>query len=92
MLAISLPKDLDARLEDLARATGQSKAALVEEAIAAQIEDLENAEREKAALEEWLRTEGVAAFDRLKAEPDRALTVETVRARLASGREGRTVR
>lgn len=43
MLAISLPADLDTRLDDLARARGMSKAALVEEAIAAQIEDLEDA-------------------------------------------------
>ncbi len=35
MLAFSLPEDLDTRLEDLARSTGKTKAALVEEAIAA---------------------------------------------------------
>ncbi|NBB51906.1 ribbon-helix-helix protein, CopG family [Rhizobium sp. CRIBSB] len=44
MLALSLPKDLDARLEDLARMTGQSKAALVEEAIVSLLDDLEDAQ------------------------------------------------
>ncbi|MDQ0423364.1 putative transcriptional regulator [Peteryoungia aggregata LMG 23059] len=82
MLALTLPKDLDARLEGLARVTGQSKAALVEEAVLALVEDLENSEREKASLETWLRTEGVAAHDRLKADPGRALSIDQVRAHL----------
>ncbi|THV22916.1 type II toxin-antitoxin system RelB family antitoxin [Peteryoungia ipomoeae] len=54
MLALTLPKDLDARLEELARTTGQTKAALVEEAILAHIEDLEDAKlasERRAALE-----------------------------------------
>ncbi|EKF58180.1 hypothetical protein QWE_16298 [Agrobacterium albertimagni AOL15] len=92
MLAISLPEDLDARLEALARTTGQSKAALVEEAIAAQIEDLEHAARDKASFERWLMTEGVAAYDRLKADPDSALSVDEVRARLSEKRAGRASR
>lgn len=92
MLALSLPEELDARLEELSRATGQSKAALVEEAIAAQLETLEKAELEKASLEDWLRTDGVAAYDRLKADPDRALALETVRERLAARREARSAR
>lgn len=92
MLALSLPEELDARLDELSRATGQSKAALVEEAIAAQLESLEKAELEKASLEDWLRTDGVAAYDRLKAAPDRALALETVRERLAARREARSAR
>lgn len=92
MLALSLPEELDARLEELSRATGQSKAALVEEAIAAQLETLEKAELEKASLEDWLRTDGVAAYDRLKADPDRALALETVREHLAARREARSAR
>jgi predicted DNA-binding protein len=92
MLALSLPEELDARLDELSRATGQSKAALVEEAIAAQLESLEKAELEKASLEDWLRTDGVAAYDRLKADPDRALALETVRERLAARREARSAR
>jgi antitoxin ParD1/3/4 len=89
MLAISLPEDLEARLEALAVTTGQSKAELVEEAIAAQIEDLEYAARDKASLETWLMTEGVAAYDRLKADPDSAVSADEVRARLSERRASR---
>ncbi|MBE0704802.1 MAG: hypothetical protein L0I29_08220 [Hyphomicrobiales bacterium] len=39
------------------------------------------------ALETWLRTEVVAAYDELKADPSRALTVEQVRRRLAEQRK-----
>ncbi len=88
MLAISLPEDLEARLDALSRTTGQSKAALVEEAIAAQIEDLEYAAQDKLSLETWLRTEGVAAYERLKADPSRALSIDQVRAHLEKRREG----
>lgn len=55
MLVLSLPKDLDARLEDLARMTGQSKAALVEQAIVALVEDIEDAH---------VATERLAALER----------------------------
>lgn len=36
------------------------------------------------AVEEWLRGEVVAAYDALKAEPARAVSVDRIRARLAS--------
>jgi Arc/MetJ-type ribon-helix-helix transcriptional regulator len=88
MLALSLPEALDARLDDLVRSTGKSKAVLVEEAIVAHIEDLEYAAREKASLETWLRTDGVDAYDRMQADPGRALSVEQVKARLRARREG----
>ncbi len=39
------------------------------------------------ALESWLRTEGVAAYDKLKANPSRALSVDQVRQHLASKRK-----
>lgn len=42
------------------------------------------------ALESWLRTEGVAAYDRLKADPDRALGVNQVRRHLADKRKRTT--
>ncbi|MFG1315462.1 type II toxin-antitoxin system ParD family antitoxin [Xanthobacter autotrophicus] len=38
------------------------------------------------ALESWLRTEGVAAYDKLKADPSRALGVDQVREHLAAKR------
>ncbi len=36
------------------------------------------------AVEDWLRADVVAAYDALKAEPARAVSVERVRARLAA--------
>jgi antitoxin ParD1/3/4 len=39
------------------------------------------------ALESWLRTQGVAAYDSLKADPSRALSVEQVRQHLADKRK-----
>ncbi len=92
MLAISLPQDLEDRLDALARTTGQSKAALVEEAIAAQIEDLEHAARDRMSLEDWLQTAGVEAYDRLKADPDRALSLQEVQTRLSERRAERSPR
>jgi putative addiction module CopG family antidote len=41
------------------------------------------------AIEKWLRTEVVAAYDELKADPSRALTIEQVRASLAAARRRR---
>jgi len=39
------------------------------------------------ALETWLRTEGVAAYDELKADPSRGRTPEQVRQRLTDERK-----
>lgn len=39
------------------------------------------------ALESWLRTEGVDAYDKLKSDPARALSVDRVREHLASRRK-----
>lgn len=39
------------------------------------------------ALESWLHTEGVAAYDKLKADPSRVLSVDQVRQHLADKRK-----
>lgn len=39
------------------------------------------------ALENWMRTEGVAAYDKLKADPSRALSVSQMRQHLADKRK-----
>lgn len=39
------------------------------------------------AFEDWLRTEGVATYDRLKADPTRALSLDKVRQHLANKRK-----
>ncbi len=59
MLALSLPDDLDIRLEHLSRVTGVSKAQLAEQAIVAHIEDLEDAH---------LAAQRMAALDRGESE------------------------
>lgn len=41
------------------------------------------------AIEKWLRTEVAAAYDELQADPSRALTIEQVRASLATARRRR---
>lgn len=41
------------------------------------------------AIEHWLRTEVAAAYDELKADPSKALTIEQVRGSLAQAREKR---
>ena len=40
------------------------------------------------ALDTWLRTEVAAAYDKLKADPSRALSVDQVRQHLADKRKG----
>lgn len=44
------------------------------------------------AVEHWLRTEVVPAYDALKADPSRGLTTEQVLASLAEARKQRTSR
>lgn len=39
------------------------------------------------ALESWLRTEGAAAYDKLKADPSRTLGIDQVRQHLAHKRK-----
>ena len=55
MIAINLPPDLERRLDAIERATGRSKAAVLEEAIAEYIGDLEDlylAEKESENIRE----------------------------------------
>ena len=44
------------------------------------------------SLEDWLKTAGVEAYDRLKADPDRALSLQEVQARLSERRAERSPR
>ena len=44
------------------------------------------------AIDRWLRTEVVAAYDELKADPSKALTPDQVRAALAGARNRRVAR
>ena len=41
------------------------------------------------AIEQWLRTEVTAAYDELKADPSKALTIDQVRASLVAARRRR---
>ncbi len=55
MLAITLPPEIEARLEDVARLTGRSKADLAEEVISTHIDDLEDG---------WIARERLSRLDR----------------------------
>ena len=46
-------------------------------------------QREDAALEHWLRTEAVAAYDAMKADPSRGMTVDQALIKLAEHRKAR---
>ncbi len=46
-------------------------------------------QREDEALEHWLRTEAVAAYDAMKADPSRGMTVDQALVKLAQHREAR---
>lgn len=43
-------------------------------------------DRQNGAVEQWLRSEVAAAYDELKADPKRALSVDGVRSHLAARR------
>jgi putative addiction module CopG family antidote len=46
-------------------------------------------QREDDALEHWLRTEAVAAYDAIKADSSRGMTIDEVLAKLAQHRKAR---
>lgn len=48
------------------------------------LESVESIEAVDRAAEEWLHTEAAAAYDALKADPSRAVSAETVRARFGA--------
>lgn len=48
------------------------------------IEALRTLEDRECDVEHWLRTEGVAIYDRMKTDPSRGRTLEQVRASLAA--------
>ena len=50
MLAVKFPKDIEKRLEDLERRTGEAKASHVRRAVSDYLDDLEDAELAERAL------------------------------------------
>lgn len=79
-LSISLPNEL----ADAVKAkVASGKYASISEVICEGLRTLIARDR---AVEQWLRTEVTSAYDKLKAEPSRALTSEQVRASLAAAR------
>jgi RHH-type rel operon transcriptional repressor/antitoxin RelB len=70
MLAIRLPKDIEARLETLARRTGRTKAFYARQAILDQLDDLEDL---YLAEERWLGLQrgetGTVGLAEVEAEP-----------------------
>lgn len=70
MLAIRLPKEIEARLDALAKATGRTKTYYAREAILAHLEDLEDA---------YLAED---AYLRFKASGEKGIPLEDVERRL----------
>ncbi len=50
-------------------------------------EGLRALQRHERALEKWLREEVASAYDAIKADPSRAISVKNVRARLSAARK-----
>ncbi len=50
-------------------------------------EGLRALQRHERALEKWLHEEVASAYDAMKADPSRAISVENVRARLSAARK-----
>ena len=66
MLALRLPKEIETRLDALAKATGRTKTYYAKEAILTHLEDLEDTYLAEAALE------------RFRASGEKALPIEDV--------------
>ncbi len=56
MLTIRLPKEVEKRLEDLAKRTGRTKSFLAREAILTHLEDMEDIYLAEVAHEEYVRS------------------------------------
>ena len=83
-LSVTLPDDM----ADQVRArVASGEYANESEVIAEALRTLDDRDRD---LEHWLRTEAVAIYDRMKADPSRGRSLEQVRASLAALHE-RTV-
>lgn len=76
MLTVRLPKELEERLEAMARKAGLTKTALARRAILERLEDMEDYDLAARAYEEF------------KASGEKALSAETMRAMLADRGEG----
>lgn len=80
-LSITLPNEMATEVSaKVASGEYASESEVIREGLRA----LQDRER---ALEKWLRTEVVAAYDEMKADPSRGRTIEQVRARLAASHE-----
>ena len=77
-LSVTLPDDLAAQVRARV-ASGQY--ASESDVVAEALRTLEDRERD---LEHWLRTDAVAAYDKMKADPSRGRSLAEVRASLAA--------
>ena len=80
-LSVTLPNDMAAQVK--------AKVASGEYASESEVirDGLRALQAQDRALEHWLRTEAVATYDKMKADPSRGRTIEQVRARLAAAHE-----
>jgi antitoxin ParD1/3/4 len=85
-LSIELPEELAKIVDELVASGGYANASeVIEEAL-----DLYTSQDEP--LEDWVRTEMVAAYDEWKANPSGGLTIDEVREHLRKAREERQAR
>ncbi len=77
-LQITLPEELAEKVRAKVRCGEyDNESAVIEDSLAGLL-------MQDDAVEHWLRTEVVAAYDALQANPESAVTLEQVKARLAS--------
>lgn len=77
-LSVTVPDDL---AEQVRARVATSEFACLSDVVAEALRTLEDRDRD---LEHWLRSEVVAAYDKMKADPSRARSLEQVRASLAA--------
>lgn len=83
-LSITLPNNMaDALKERVASGAYASESEVIRDGLRALFS-------QEDAVERWLRTEVVAAYDELRADPSKAISAEDMRAHLAALHEKRT--
>ena len=83
-LSITLPNNMaDALKERVASGAYASESEVIRDGLRALFS-------QEDAVERWLRTEVVAAYDELRADPSEAISAEDMRAHLAAFHEKRT--
>ncbi|WP_420961400.1 ribbon-helix-helix domain-containing protein [Brucella sp. IR073] len=88
-LKITLPDDMAQMVKDkVSSGEYASESEVILDGLYA-LQEQESPHEGDPAFEHWLRTEGVAAYDEMKADPSRGVTAEEVLASLEAARQSR---